>query len=121
MPKFTTGPIENTGTPSIEVLLKALNNSSANTATVQARVFSLNGVKTLLFESGPLTLAPQSSIVIEIVDLSDVFQYEVQFEHNLTGASKNKVQFSSWGFVSNGQLNPSQRIVHAELSKFRLK
>lgn len=121
MPKFTTVPIENTGTPSIEVLLKALNNSSANTATVQARVFSLNGVKTLLFESGPLTLAPQSSIVIERVDLSDVVQYEVQFEHNLTGASKDKVQFSSWGFDLNGALNPSQRIVHAELSKFRLK
>ena len=119
MPKFTTGPIENIGTPSIEVLLKALNNSSANTATVQARVFSLNGVKTLLFESGPLTLAPQSSIVIKRVDLSDVVQYEVQFEHNLTGASKNKVQFSSWGFDLNGASNPSQRIVHAELSKLK--
>ncbi|MCM3541177.1 hypothetical protein [Priestia endophytica] len=120
MPKFTTGPIENTGTPSIEVLLKALNNSSANTATVQARVFSLNGIKTLLFESGPITLDPQSSVVIASVDLSDVVQYEVQFEHDLTGASKNKVQFSSWGFDLNGELNPSQRVVHAELSKFRL-
>ncbi|MCF2132022.1 hypothetical protein L1I79_37225 [Strepomyces sp. STD 3.1] len=121
MPKFTTGPIENTGTPSVEVVLKALNNSSVNTATVQARVYSLNGIKTLLFDSGPQILEPQSSFIIGTVDLTDVVQYEVQFEHDLTGPSKNKVQFSSWGFDSADQLNPSQRIVHAELSKYKLK
>ncbi|MFC7394408.1 hypothetical protein [Scopulibacillus cellulosilyticus] len=112
MPKFTTGPIENTGTPSATINLKFLNNSKS-TAVVRAKVFHLDGAKRKIFDTGFLTIDPKSSAFVLNVDVSGEAQYEVQFRSNL---SNKEVQFSSWGFRDNGRVNPSQRVLNSELT-----
>lgn len=110
---YTTGPIENVHTPvTTDLHLKYLNNDK-KTATVRGRVFDLNGVKTLLFDSGDITLAPDASTFSLGVDPSGTDEYEVQFE-----SDQKEVQFSVWGY-SGGVLNAGQRVVHAELTKLK--
>lgn len=110
---YTTGPIENVHTPvTTDLHLKYLNNDK-KTATVRGRIFSLNGVKTLIFDSGDITLVPDESAVTLEIAVGGTVEYEVQFESN-----QKEVQFSVWGYT-DGVANAYHRVVHAELTELK--
>lgn len=113
---YSTGPIENTKTnrrpgASNDVIVKVLNNDKKHKAFVEVKLFRLNGKKHLI-GSAKFTVDPRKS-EFRIGNISNTFQYEVQIK--VTG-DVDDVLLSVFG-RKNGNVNPSQRVLHSELTK----
>jgi hypothetical protein len=114
---YSTGPIENTKSKkdipgaSNNVIVKVLNNDKKHKAFVEIKFFRLNGKKHLI-GSAKLTVGPGKS-VFRKSNISNTLQYEVQIK--VTGDADN-VLLGVFG-KRNGTINPSQRVLHSELTK----
>lgn len=113
---YSTGPLENLASNrSTTVFTKVLNNSRKRSTKVRVLVYRLNGRKKLI-SSRLLTIPPKSSSFVETVLNSNVFQFEVRIK--VLGSALLGV----FGKTARGNLNPSHRLVHSELtllSKFK--
>jgi hypothetical protein len=121
--KYSTGPVENSVnvddsfTPpgaSSFVFVKALNNSTCNSARVRVKLFELNGRKRLVSNQSFTLRRFESNFVI--LDVATLAQYEVQIF-----TSHKSVLVSAWGKNADGQLVAAQRFTQQELTKATFK
>ncbi|ULL14120.1 hypothetical protein DVH26_06470 [Paenibacillus sp. H1-7] len=107
---YSTGPLENqANNRSTTVFTKVLNNSRTKNVRVRVLVFQLNGSKRLI-SNRLLTVPPGSSNFIATDLNSSVFQFEVRIR--VLGSALLGV----FGKTARGNLNPSHRLVHSELT-----
>jgi hypothetical protein len=117
---YSTGPMENATavtqfpTQSASVITHVLNNHEHRTITASIRVFMLNGTKTLIDEA-TLTIPPNSN-AFRVSDVSNALTFEVQIQIRRSKDSDD-VLISSFGRDAAGNLNPSHRVVHKELTR----
>ncbi|MUT68340.1 hypothetical protein [Paenibacillus sp. NEAU-GSW1] len=109
---YSTGPLENQAlNRSTTVFTKVLNNSSNKSTKVKVLVFKLNGNKKLI-SSRHFTVPPKSSSFV-VTDLkSNVEQFEVKI------IVLGNALLGVFGKTARGNLNPSHRLVHSELTLF---
>lgn len=109
--RLSTGPIENdVPNKSQQAQVAIVNNNTVN-ATVRVKVFSLDGLNVLIFDSGNLILFPDSSIESLVSEIEGVSGWEIQCSSN-----KGKVFFDVFGQDANQRFNVNHRIVHAEMN-----
>lgn len=107
---YSTGPLENqAGNRSRRVFTKILNNGSSS-ITARVRVFRLNGTKVIL-QTVTVTVAPNSSRFVITSLGTSVQQFEVQIR-----VDGENVLLGVFGKTSTGNLNPTHRLVHSELT-----
>lgn len=107
---YSTGPLENqAGNRTRRVFTKILNNGSTS-ISARVRVFRLNGTKVLL-QSVTVTVPANSSRVVSTLLGTSVQQFEVQIRVN-----GENVLLGVFGKTSTGNLNPTHRLVHSELT-----
>lgn len=116
---YSTGPLENqidgtTAKSSSTVYTKVLNNHEHTTITAKIEVFSLDGMKTLL-DTATLTILPNSSN-FRISNVSSAVEFEVQIQIHPSQDSDD-VLIGVFGKDAAGNLNPSHRLVHKELTR----
>jgi hypothetical protein len=115
---YSTGPLENAVPPttqSASVWTKVLNNHEHTTITAKIEVFRLDGTKTLL-DIGTLTIPPLSSGFFSSTRIANQFEFEVQIQISPSNDSDD-VLIGVFGKTATGDLNPSHRLVHKELTR----
>ncbi|MBB2482102.1 hypothetical protein H5P36_18170 [Bacillus sp. APMAM] len=118
---YSTGPLENqidasAAKSSTTVYTKVLNNHKHTTITAKIEVFRLDGTKTLI-DIATLTISPNSS-GFHVSDVSNAFEFEVQIKIS-PSRDINDVLIGVFGKDAAGNLNPSHRLVHKELTRIR--
>lgn len=110
---YSTGPLENQApNRSRTVFTKVLNNNSSTSITARIKVFRLNGTKTLI-QNILITVPPNSSRFVVKNLATNVQQFEVQIK-----VSTNcNVLVGVFGKTGTGNLNPTHRVVHSELTR----
>ncbi len=115
---YSTGPMENAigpdDTSSATAWTKVLNNHEYKAITAKIKVFRLNGTKTLI-DTARLTVNPLSS-AFNVSDVSGAFEFEVQVAVSPT-KDADDVLIGVFGKDAAGNLNPSHRVVHEELTR----
>ncbi|MCC2442983.1 hypothetical protein OCB02_06795 [Bacillus cereus] len=116
---YSTGPLENasrSGVPgqSTSVTTKVLNNHVYTTITATIKLFQLDGTKTLK-NTVVLTIPPNSS-GHQIFDVSTLLEFEIQIKIS-PSKDKDDVLIGVFGKDASGNLNPSHRLVHKELTQ----
>lgn len=113
---YSTGPLENAvGNSSDFVFVKALNNNKTAKADVQVRAFSLNGTKISIFNQ-KIDNLPLSTSSFVVPSVGGTVQFEIQIKVSDT-ATPADVLLGVFGELVFGDLNPSHRLVHSELTK----
>lgn len=117
---YSTGPLENavglgslTTTESKTAWSKVLNNNHHRRIRATIRVFRLNGAKTLI-DRVTLAVGPGAS-GFHVSDVSGAPQFEVQIAIS-PGRGADDVLVGVFGKDEAGNLNPSHRLVHQELT-----
>ncbi len=112
---FTTGPVENAANNSaLSVLIKILNNSTADTLTAKIFLYSLDGTKEQI-SSVTLSLPPSSSDYATY-QVDFLKEYEIQIEVDRDEGALVSV----WGLDAEGNLIAAQRFVHTELKEYAI-
>ncbi|PLT27512.1 hypothetical protein [Peribacillus deserti] len=117
---YSTGPMENATagpdfpTQSTSVITHVLNNHEHKTIIALIRVFMLDGTKTLIDEA-TLTISPNSN-AFRVSNVSNALTFEVQIQI-FPSIDSDDVLISSFGRDAAGNLNPSHRVVHKELTR----
>lgn len=116
---YSTGPLENqidgtTAKSSHTVYTKVLNNHEHTTITAIIKVFSLDGRKTLI-DTATLTILPNSSN-FRISNVSSAVEFEIQIQIH-PSRDRDDVLIGVFGKDAAGNLNPSHRLVHKELTR----
>lgn len=116
---YSTGPLENQidsspNKSSTTVWTKVLNNHKHTTITAKIEIFRLDGSKTMI-DTATLTIAPLSS-GFHVSDVSGAFEFEVQIQIT-PGHDSDDVLIGVFGKDASGNLNPSHRLVQAELTQ----
>lgn len=113
---FTTGPVENAvGTPAVTVLVKILNNRTANLVTARVVLYNVEGTKqqiSTITLSVPVLSSDYASFQVDVLR-----QYEIQIEVDQDEA----VLISVWSLDGDGNLIAAQRFVHTELKEYSVK
>jgi hypothetical protein len=115
---YSTGPLENAAAPatqSTSVITKVLNNHEHTTITAKIEIFRLDGTKTLL-DTGTLTISPLSSRFFISTRIASTFEFEVQIQIS-PSHDHDDVLIGVFGKTATGDLNPSHRLVHKELTR----
>jgi hypothetical protein len=120
---YSTGPLENqidatTAMSSTTVYTKVLNNHECTTITAKIEVFRLDGTK-ILIDTATLSISPKSSgfhVTNLVIPNLIVFEFEVQIQID-PSRDKDDVLIGVFGKDASGNLNPSHRLVHKELTR----
>lgn len=119
---YSTGPIEEAGAGITNIIVKVLNNSPSDTATVRVRVFDLNGTKTRIFRD-TLIVPAQSSAFVQNINVNGTEQFEVQFRIELDGATNQQIESfvlpAVFGKNNGGRIQPETRVLTSELELVR--
>jgi hypothetical protein len=99
---------------STTVFTKVLNNHEHITITAEIEVFRFDGTKTLI-DRATLRIPPNSS-QFHVSNVADTFEFEVQIQIKPRFDS-NDVLIGVFGKNVAGNLNPSHRLVHKELTR----
>ncbi len=111
---YSTGPMENTGSNrSALVFTKVLNNDHCRPVQATIRVFGLNGTKTLI-DTVTLAIGPLASNY-HTTDVSLTPEFEVEVAIFPRKAAED-VLVGVFGKLDSGDLNPSHRLVHREMT-----
>ncbi len=110
---FTTGPVENgVSNPALTVLVKVLNNRTADTLNARIVLYNLEGVKEQI---SSVTLAvPALSSDFTTNQVDSLKEYEIQIEVDIDEGAL----ISVWGLDSEANLIAAQRFVHTELKEY---
>ncbi|KMY42805.1 hypothetical protein [Peribacillus loiseleuriae] len=118
---YSTGPLNNetdlVGPPtqSKTVTTNILNNHKHTTITADIKVFSLQGVGTkVLIDSTTLTIPPNTQKFTATLTNTLVFEVVIKIHKS---EDKNAVLIGVFGKDASGNLNPSHRLVHRELTR----
>jgi hypothetical protein len=116
---YSTGPLENASRAfvpgqSTSVTTKVLNNHEHTTITAKIEVFQLDGTKTLI-DTTTIIIPPNSSNHHFSV-VSSTMEFEVQIQISPSDDSDD-VLIGVFGKDAAGNLNPSHRLVHKELTR----
>jgi hypothetical protein len=119
---YTTGPIENVGpfiagpqTKTVSARVDISNRNIFFPAIVTIKAFSLDGTFIPHFTTTQIIL-PNSSIGQLILGLgvAPVLEFQIQV---FTAGLKNDVSIGVFGFNVAGEIIPSSRVVHRELTR----
>ena len=107
---YSTGPVENAaGNSSFTTWVSVLNNNNDKETRIEASLYSLNGEKNLVGNTG--FVVPASSSEYAIFDTGDIVKFEVQISVD----PGEQVLISVWGKDTDSNLVAAHRFTQAEL------
>lgn len=118
---YSTGPLNNetdlVGPPlqSHSVTVNVLNNHKHRTVTAKIKVFSLQGAGTkVLLDKATFKVPPKTQKFHVTLTNTLVFEVEIKV---FNSKEENAVLIGVFGKDAKGNLNPSHRLVHKELTR----